>query len=145
MAVAQKLEELVAWQLSTRLRNAVIDRSGSWRTRDTKLFDQIRDSARSAPRNLAEGFGRFKPREFAHFARIARGSLLETLNHLEEALRCDYIQSEEAQLLLRLNKRALKATTMLVKYLDSCKGKAPTGWDVAEEQTSGPAKKRSNH
>ena len=34
---------------------------------------------------------------------------------------------------------------MLVKYLDSCKGKAPTGWDVAEEQTSGPAKKRSNH
>jgi four helix bundle protein len=32
--------------------------------RDLKFCDQIRDSARSSTRNIAEGFGRFEPAEF---------------------------------------------------------------------------------
>lgn len=126
MPVARKIEELIAWQLSTQLRAAVIPCARRWERSDRKLFDQIRDSARSARRNLAEGFGRFKPREFANFTRIARGSLIETMNHLLEAQKCQYIGDEETAIMLRLNKRALKATTRLLKYLESCKGRAPT-------------------
>jgi hypothetical protein len=39
---------------------------------------------RSAPRNIAEGFGRYDPREFARYLRIARASLMETRNHLND-------------------------------------------------------------
>jgi four helix bundle protein len=122
------------------LRRNILQRSAAWQRQDRKLCDQIRESARSAPCNLAEGFGRFKPREFAHFARIARASLVETLNHLEEALEHGYVKPEEAESLSRLTKRALKATTRLLRYLDSCKGKAPTGWDLTDVQPDEPTK-----
>jgi four helix bundle protein len=138
VAAAKKLEELIAWQLSTELRDIVITCAQRWEARDRKLFEQIRESARSAPRNLAEGFGRFKPREFAKFARIARGSLMETRNHVKEALKCHYITDEEAATIRRLNARALAATTRLLAYLDSCKGEAPTGWDVPDRKSSNP-------
>jgi four helix bundle protein len=139
MSVAHTLEEPIAWQLSTELRDAVITCAQRWEIRDRKLFEQIRDSARSAPRNLAEGFGRFKPREFAKFTRIARGSLMETRNHVKEAVKCHYITEEEAATIRRLNARALAATTRLLEYLDSCKGEAPTGWDVRDKKkTSNP-------
>ena len=144
MAAARTHQELIAWQLSARLRREILKRSAAWQTHDRKLSDQIRESARSAPRNLAEGFGRFKPREFAHFARIARASLIETLNHLEEALEEGYIKPEEAESLSRLNKRALKATTRLLRYLDSCKGKAPTGWDLADVEGPNEPNERKN-
>ena len=130
MPVARRIEELIAWQLSAELRDAIITCGRTWEGRDRQLFDQIRDSARSAPRNLAEGFGRFKPREFANFARIARGSLFETMNHLKEAQKREYIGDEQTASMLRLNRRALTATTRLLRYLESCKGQAPTGWDV---------------
>jgi len=47
---------------------------------------QIRDAASSAPRNIAEGFGRYKPREFSQYLRIANGSLMETSNHLRDGV-----------------------------------------------------------
>src|SRR5262249_18276353 len=45
--------------------------------RDFKHRDQIRGSSASAPSNIAEGFGRFSPAEFALFLKYARASLME--------------------------------------------------------------------
>jgi four helix bundle protein len=45
-------------------------------SRDFKYCDQIRSSSSSAPANIAQGFGRFRPREFARFLEIARASLV---------------------------------------------------------------------
>jgi four helix bundle protein len=42
------------------------------------LRDQIERAASSAALNLAEGYGRWLPREKMHFYAIARGSALET-------------------------------------------------------------------
>ena len=44
-------------------------------SRDFRFRDQVRDSAASAGRNIAEGFGRFSPGDFARFLRYARASL----------------------------------------------------------------------
>src|SRR3954470_275661 len=44
------------------------------------------DRSSSAPRNIAEGLGRFLPGDFAKFVRTARGSLVETQDHLDAAL-----------------------------------------------------------
>jgi four helix bundle protein len=91
----------------------------------TRFFD----ASSSPARNIAEGFGRFKPRSFAYFVRIARASLLETRNLLQEGQTKNYFTKTEVEPLLRLQTRALKATTKFLRYLDSCKGKAPTDWD----------------
>jgi four helix bundle protein len=82
MTAVQKYEDLDAYQLSRDLRDAIFSLSEAGpASRNMKFRDQIRRASSSPPANLAEGFGRFKPREFAHFTRIARASLLETRNH----------------------------------------------------------------
>jgi len=55
--------------------------------RDFKFRDQLADAAASGPRNLAEGFGRFFHPDFAKFARIAKASEEEVLNHFLDANR----------------------------------------------------------
>jgi four helix bundle protein len=81
--MARSFRELVAWQLAFELNERVqkLIKSGS-ASKDFKFRDQLADSARSAPRNIAEGFGRFNPTEIAQFVDYARGSLDETENHL---------------------------------------------------------------
>jgi four helix bundle protein len=85
--------------------------------RDFEFCKQIRESARSAPRNIAEGFGRYRPAEFARFLDIARGSLQETHNHTNDALDLGYIDAKECDALCRSIGRAAKATVRLIAYL----------------------------
>jgi four helix bundle protein len=98
----RKFEDLIAWQLSHELQEEVFAFSA---TRpacfDRKFCDQIRDSARSAPRNIAEGFARYYPKEFIRFLRIAAGSLQETRNHLLDARARGYITTTELERLSR--------------------------------------------
>jgi four helix bundle protein len=69
--------ELRAWQLARQLKvevdEAILAKPEA--QADRRFYDQLSDAVRSAPRNLAEGFGRYHHREFAHFTRIARSSL----------------------------------------------------------------------
>jgi four helix bundle protein len=119
--VARRFEDLIAWQLAYELQQdvfAFIARPGV--SRDCKLCDQIRESTRSATRNIAEGFGRYYPKEFARFLRIANGSLHETKNHLHEALDRQYLNQSEHDRLIRLLLRANKASVRLHAYLKGC-------------------------
>ncbi len=59
-----------------------------------KLTDQITRSSRSITACIAEGYGRFYYKENVQFCRTARGSLLETLEHLITAFDENYISSE---------------------------------------------------
>jgi four helix bundle protein len=130
MATAQKYEDLDAYQLSKELRDAIFKLTEAGPVlSNLKFRDQIRQSSSSAPANISEGFGRFRPREFAHFARVARASLLETRNHIADGRTKNYFSEEETTRLFYLQVRATKATTGLLRYLESCKGRAPTGWD----------------
>ena len=107
--------DLVAWQLAYELRCevfAVTATGGA--ARDFKFRDQIRDASASAPRNIAEGFGRFGPREFARFLAIARASLIETRHHLIDGRDRGYIDSAAADRLSNLARAAIKATTGLM-------------------------------
>jgi len=64
--VFKRFEDIVAWQLADQLRKEVIAASarGSL-AKDYKFCAQIRDAANSGSSNIAEGFKRFNPREFA--------------------------------------------------------------------------------
>ncbi len=130
MAAVRKYEDLDAYQLSKQLRDAIFTMTEVGPTlKNLKFRDQIRRSSSSAPANIAEGFGRFRPTEFAQFLRIARASLFETRNHIEDGVTKKYFSDEDASNLLCLQVRATKAATGLLRYLESCKGKAPTGWN----------------
>jgi four helix bundle protein len=130
MAGVRYVEDLIAWRLSADLRDRLLElvKTGPI-TSDPDFRDQIRDAARSAPRNIAEGFGHFNPREFARYTRIALASLFEVKNHLQDAQTQQYFSEQDTKEVLRLASRAIGATTRLLKYLRSCKGRPPTGWD----------------
>ena len=121
MAGFKKFEDIVAWQLSYQLKVRVDEFLGRPEfKRKFKFADQLSDSVRSAPRNIAEGHMRgFKHKEFAQFLRIARGSLGEVLNHLLDARDQRLITDDELVSAERLAKRAIKASTSLIRYLES--------------------------
>ena len=103
--VARKFEELVAWQLARELERRVYAFTATGAAaRDIEYCHQIRKSSSSAPRNLAEGFGRYLPGDFGRFVRNALGSLNETQDHLDAGLERQYLTKEihtELKLLAR--------------------------------------------
>jgi four helix bundle protein len=91
------------------------------RPRDPEYCDQLRRSARSAPRLIAEGFGRYLPADFSKYLRYANGELKETYDALRDGVDSGYFTNDDILPLERLSKRASKASTNLVAYLASAK------------------------
>ena len=126
MSTIRHHEDLVAWQLAAELKKRVLQLIARPAVaRHFRFCDQTRDSCRSGPANLAEGFWRYRPRENARFVRIALGSIGETLNHLHDAFTENYIDETEYQEVRTLAQRALKSATAWHDYLDHCPDKPP--------------------
>jgi four helix bundle protein len=118
--MARSFEELVAWQLANELKRRIYALTNSGPVvRDESFVRQIRRSAASAPSNIAEGFGRYYPKEFMQFLRVANGSLHETANHLGDGVDQGYFQKSEGDELRHLARRASIAATRLIKYLQT--------------------------
>ena len=84
-----------------------------------QLHDQLSAAARSAPSNIAEGFGKFGNKEFARYARIAKASEVEVINHLID-LRDLRLISDNEFLVAEHNARiALKTVVGLIRHLES--------------------------
>jgi four helix bundle protein len=118
--VAKRYEDLEAWQLSDDLKKkiyALIDASSA---RDDRRFcDQLRDSAASAPSNLAEGFGYYRHPEFARYVRMAKSSLMETHQHLRDGVDRRHWAPRQATPLQELADRAIGKCVRLLDYLES--------------------------
>jgi four helix bundle protein len=115
-----KFKDLVAWQLADRLRVLVIRYCARDSIRrDFKLRDQLADAASSAPKNIAEGFGRKTHREFARFCYIARGSEQEILDSFIEAHQKGYINDQELDQGDHAVRKALKVLNRFIAYLES--------------------------
>ena len=115
-----KFEDLVAWKLAVQLQQLADAYCAKPAIkRDFKFRDQLSDSAASGPRNIAEGFGRFFHPDFAKFARIAKASEEEVLNHFLDAKRKGYITLVECDDGAHAARKALKAVNGLIRYLDS--------------------------
>jgi four helix bundle protein len=131
----QRFEDLIAWQLADQLQTDIFEfTSHPPASRDFKYCDQIRDSIRSAKRNTSEGFGRYYPKEFARFLRIAAGSLQETKNHLQDGLKQQYLSAERHLYMKRLCLRAIKANVRLIAYLRHAKPPEPFAGGPEESQ-----------
>ena len=92
MSGFRDFREIAAWQRSREVKMlAYVLLAKPEVARDFKFRDQLRDAARSAPRNIAEGFARYKHKEFAQFVRVAKGSLGEVLDHFIDAVDNGYL------------------------------------------------------
>ena len=106
--------DLIAWQLCRDLRRLVLSltRSGEV-ARDYDYRYQIRKAARSACYNTSEGFYRYTHGEFGNHLNIARGSLGELQDQLDEGLENKYFTREQHSAMSRLCYRAMRANIAL--------------------------------
>jgi four helix bundle protein len=126
----RRFEDLIAWQLAFQLQEEVFAfTTREPATRDPKYCSQIQESSRSAARNTAEGFGRYRPKEFQYFLRIAAASLHETKNHLLDGLKRGYHSERDHERRRRLCLRGIKANSHLQRYLETA---VAPGWDSKE-------------
>jgi four helix bundle protein len=115
MTAVRRFQDLICWQLSYALRSEIFDATQEGPVaRDFRFRDQIRDSSASAPRNIAEGFARFAPKEFARFLSYAHASIVETKNHLIDGHDRKYFSGPQSQRLLSLATAAETATKHLM-------------------------------
>jgi four helix bundle protein len=84
--VARRYTDLDAWKLANEVRERA-ERLTTARgfAQHSWLHSQLDRASHSACANIAEGFGRYKPKVFANSLRISRGSLLEVQDHLQKA------------------------------------------------------------
>ena len=120
VAGVRALEELVVWQLAVRLRDGVYEATPIGRFADDHaLRRQMRTASASPARNIAEGFGRHSPLDFARFLTIARASLLELQTHLKHARTAGYLTQDEYDDLFKLSCRTMAGVSALRRYLTS--------------------------
>jgi four helix bundle protein len=116
--MARRLEELTVWQLADELRGKVHERTSQGScVRDFRFCEQLRDAASSVTRNIAEGFGRYRHKEFANFLGIARGSAFELSDILRDGVSRRHWSGEQVADLLLLTNRTIGALTSFMRYL----------------------------
>ena len=116
---AHTYQELGAWQLADDVRReaiAFLDRPPA--RDDFRFCNNLRDAAASVCRNIAEGFARRRPRQFASFMVIALGSLAETSDQLLEARHRGFLSAAEHTRLKRLSEGVRHTSENLLRYLE---------------------------
>lgn len=124
--MAQRIEELVVWQLGNELRGKVYAITATAPAKyDRRLCDQLNDAASSVTRNIAEGFGRYRHKEFAQFLSIARGSLFEIIDHLHDGVARRHWTDDTIKEHRSLCNRTIAAITHFIRYLRSSGDSGP--------------------
>ena len=111
-------QDIKAWQLGREFRHKVYTISKKFPQEEKFcLTQQIRRSVISITANIAEGYGRYSYQENINFCRISRGSVNETLDHLQTALDENYISQQEFTDLDQAGREIEKAINGYISYL----------------------------
>jgi four helix bundle protein len=120
--VAQKVEGLATWKLCNEIVERLNNATATGRVaKDYKFCDQINDAAGDALSDVAEGFARFYPRDFAHFLDYAVSSLEEVRTRVTVGYQRKYFDERTTSDLIHLCYRAEAAAKHLRAYLWSVK------------------------
>jgi four helix bundle protein len=126
MPGVKRYEDLETWQLADELKREVyaLIVTGA-ASRDFDFCNQIRSSAASATKNIAEGFGRFRPADNARFVEFAVSSMMETKDSLKDGVDRGHFTPGRALRAQQLADRSIQCSTKFIVYLKSCNNKRP--------------------
>jgi four helix bundle protein len=115
-------EELEAWKTAREFRKHISEVVKTFPAEEKyRLTDQLLRSSRAVTANIAEGFGRFHFQENIQFCRQARGSLVETLDHIICAYDEKYISQSIFEQLKAQMQHCLKVLNGYIAYLQKVK------------------------
>ena len=116
----KSFEDLEAWKKAREFKKDISALTKKFPDHERyELTRQIKRSSRSVTANLAEGQGRFHFKDNSRFARISRGSLKETLDHLITAYDEEYISENELNNFRLKYNHCLKLVNGYVSYLEN--------------------------
>lgn len=120
MGNIQSYRDLVAWKLATECCLEVYRITKEFPADERfGLVSQTRRAAVSIPSNIAEGYGRGRPSDYARFLRVARGSLFELESQLIIACRLGYVEQRKYQELEERLKECGRVLAGLIKSIES--------------------------
>jgi four helix bundle protein len=121
---ASRFEDLRAWQATWAFKLRVYELldAGLFRAH-AKLEGQLREAAAGAPSQISEGYGRFDPADFGRFVKMARASMMECRNHLQDAVDRGVLDDMLRQELAQQIQDSLKEIGGLLDYLQSPEAK----------------------
>jgi len=122
VAGVRRYEDIEAWQIADELKREVyaLTETGP-ASKDFKFRGQIRDSAASSTKNIAEGFGRFSPGDNARFVEISVASTMETKDSLKDGIDRGHFTPAKVARAQELAERSIKCSTKFIVYLKGCK------------------------
>lgn len=117
---AKRYQDLIVWQAADEVRREVHQLTNAGpASRDFRFRDQARSSASSIAANIAEGFRRYGPRDFARFLDYAFASAGETEHWLDDGVARGHWTEQDVRA-ARLQLRRLDAgLRSLMRYLRS--------------------------
>ena len=109
----------MAWQLADAFKREVyrLLAENPQASADLRFRDQLRNSAASGAMNIAEGFYRYRPREFARFLSIALASLGEAALWLKDGIDRGHFTADNCEQAFHLARRCRIATLRLRQSL----------------------------
>jgi four helix bundle protein len=108
------------------LRASQVDSQGHAQrtgTQDRRFLGQIRGSIRSACNLTSEGFYRKRDGDFINYLVMARGSLGEASDQIDDGAESKYFTDAERDEMIIILKRAMAANRELRRYLESCQSR----------------------
>jgi four helix bundle protein len=124
--MARRYEDLEARQLADQLRQKILALTETGpAAKDFKFRNQIHDAVSSAARNIAEGFGRFRPSDFARFMEYSIGSTMEVRDLITEGFERKYFTVSSTKIATNLVRRSLQVSRRLLLYLKRCRTDPP--------------------
>ena len=127
MAGWKSVEEIVAYQLSVKLRDEILAlANGPPISKDFDFRKQIVSAAASVSSNISEGFDLYKHGRFGYHVGVAKASLAELENHLKDARNRGYLDDLTCNKLEAMRLEAWRTAMGLYKYLKTSEAPPPS-------------------
>ena len=111
----QRYQDLIVWQKAIELTKQIYKLTSQLPPEEIYgLTSQLKRAASSVPANIVEGYYRSSTKEFVKFLYNARGSLMETDNHLMLGVRLELFRQSDVQPIRGLIEEILKMTNSLI-------------------------------
>lgn len=119
MEVVNGFEELLCWQQERELVRQVYAQCREPKlSKDFATQDQLKRAALSIMNNIAEGYGRYRSKEFIRFLDISSASAMEVRTMLYVLKDMDYINHDTFEKLHKLSIHQTNLTIGFIKYLN---------------------------